>query len=821
MVGKDFQLTFGVDISQLVSGMTAATEAVTASTEAMKGALASVTGAFNLLGQATIAVGAIMAGGTAFKEMVSATVNLNVSSMELGKQFGISATEASQLKVALEEVFVSQDTLSAANSRIARTLNTNEGAFKSLGVATRDQNGNFRSSLDIMLDVNARLLEFKEGTDRNVEAAKIYGRGWQEIMDVLRLTPAVFGEAKAHADALNLTVTQESEASTKAYRSAIVDMHESFDGLFNVIGQSLLPALTAMASWMAGAGVATAKAYEWSILSIKQAWIETKEGVGIAIDAIIDFVKSLAVDMMTYGKVIWDALHFNWDQAKADWKKGTDDEAAIYHQYLTNVQADQNKAAEAMQAAYQKMFGPKQATQAPTGSKDSEGGTGADKGALAALEAQLGEKKNIYNEDQLAHGSMLQFMLSDELAFWQKAYVAAEGHANLRIEIAKKIATANAAIDKEELEGNLADLKLKETAAGQNLQQRLAAERAYAQAVGSAYGLDSTKFAEAEQAILSTQNEINKQKLQIDEIYAKIKRDKEIQEITEEQAALKERLTLNGISNAAYVSQAKALEDRLTEIKRQGVEARNALEQADGQSPLQAAQVDAELQALNTEHQRAMNAITEAGVKKDQQLYQAYENKLASGFANAFSDVISRTTTVSKAFEKMWDGMVQTLIKSLAEMAVKQLAGHLLSLSMNKREAASNAAVAATGAGKAAAQVPYIGWILSPIAMAAVYAAAIAFSAEGGFDIPSGLSPVTQLHPEEMVLPAPIANTIRSAVDSGADGGGDGGGDEIHLHVHAMDSRSFHDYVHTNAGRTAIASALSTSRQRGFAGLRP
>jgi len=49
------------------------------------------------------------------------------------------------------------------------------------------------------------------------------------------------------------------------------------------------------------------------------------------------------------------------------------------------------------------------------------------------------------------------------------------------------------------------------------------------------------------------------------------------------------------------------------------------------------------------------------------------------------------------------------------------------------------------------------------------------FSAEGGFDIPAGLNPVTQLHEQEMVLPKEQANTIRSlghATDA-ASGGGD------------------------------------------------
>jgi hypothetical protein len=215
--------------------------------------------AFGAVGTAAVAFAAIMAGGAAFKEMVSSTVNLNVSSMELGRQFGVSATQASVLKVALGEAFLTQDQFSAAASRITRTLNTNEGAFKSLGVATRDSNGNFRSTLDIMLDVNAKLLTFKEGTDRNIEAVKIYGRSWTEFQEILRLVRGGMTEAAATATALNLVVSKESEAATEAYRAAMNGVHETTEGVFNTIGQALLPSLTSLGEWFRSIGPATLK----------------------------------------------------------------------------------------------------------------------------------------------------------------------------------------------------------------------------------------------------------------------------------------------------------------------------------------------------------------------------------------------------------------------------------------------------------------------------------------------------------------------------------------------------------------------------------
>jgi len=72
-------------------------------------------------------------------------------------------------------------------------------------------------------------------------------------------------------------------------------------------------------------------------------------------------------------------------------------------------------------------------------------------------------------------------------------------------------------------------------------------------------------------------------------------------------------------------------------------------------------------------------------------------------------------------------------------------------------------------------------------------------TAEGGFDIPAGLNPVTQLHEREMVLPASIAEPLRSGIGGGAQAGGD-------IHIHAVDAASFQRLLSNNKG--ALAKAL-------------
>ena len=194
----------------------------------------------------------------------------------------------------------------------------------------------------------------------------------------------------------------------------------------------------------------------------------------------------------------------------------------------------------------------------------------------------------------------------------------------------------------------------------------------------------------------------------------------------------------------------------------------------------------------------------------------------------AFSAMLSRTQNFRQAMNGFFKSMGQTFIQ---EMVRKPLAGMMqrmvqesaiYKMIFGTKEAletaaaaktaatkatettavvSSNAVQAASGAAASQASIPYVGPILAVAAMAAMMAAVMGLmgggggggstttttripSAAGGWDIPTGINPLTQLHENEMVLPAEHAQTIRDMAGQG--GGGDTivinttGGDFIH-----------------------------------------
>jgi hypothetical protein len=84
-------------------------------------------------------------------------------------------------------------------------------------------------------------------------------------------------------------------------------------------------------------------------------------------------------------------------------------------------------------------------------------------------------------------------------------------------------------------------------------------------------------------------------------------------------------------------------------------------------------------------------------------------------------------------------------------------------------------------------------------------------SASGGFDIPAGVNPLTQLHEKEMVLPAHIAEPLRQNLA----GGGGMGGDQVHVHVHTFDAHTFREYLAKPATQGELARATNQMRRNG------
>lgn len=189
-------------------------------------------------------------------------------------------------------------------------------------------------------------------------------------------------------------------------------------------------------------------------------------------------------------------------------------------------------------------------------------------------------------------------------------------------------------------------------------------------------------------------------------------------------------------------------------------------------------------------------------------------------------------SVVDQIAEKWVIGELKTLTEHVMVEGQKTVATEAGVTARTTIEAAGHAASAAAGAASGSAQIlndaykaaagaysaivgiPYVGPILAPIA------AGVAFTAVSAFDVMTSAAggqwqvmrdgQITELHKDEMVLPAWAASPLRNMVSApaGASGSAHGGHPPVHAHIH------LHGEVIDGAGITAWWDKHSTRMAR-------
>jgi hypothetical protein len=263
-----------------------------------------------------------------------------------------------------------------------------------------------------------------------------------------------------------------------------------------------------------------------------------------------------------------------------------------------------------------------------------------------------------------------------------------------------------------------------------------------------------------------------KQKLEIDRNNAEQRSALALAEIDAEEQLSRERQQL-GVQNAQRTLQLEQqFETRRHQIQLQTLQAKRALEMMNpDKNPVTLNQLNLQIEKLEQQHQIRMNAIRRQGFVQQKQHITGLISASTQSMQQSLAGMLSMTTSLSEGMRGMFAGVLNAGTNMLAELAAKWIQQKLMEMVYGKTSALSqigaNAATAGSGAYAATAAIPVVGPAMAPAAAASAYAGALSFtglipSAAGGFDIPAGINPLTQLHEREMVLPAKHADTIRN-----------------------------------------------------------
>lgn len=781
-------LEITADNSAFVKALQDSQEKLKESFEQMRGTVEGLSGAFEKVQKAVLGITSLLAGGAAFKEVLESTVKWAEGSIDLSRALGITTERASVYQAALEHLGISNETLVTASDKVSKQIHANAAAFEKLGVNVKDANGAFRPSVDIIAQVNGKLSAMPNVIERNIMGQQLYGRGWADIRPLLRLTSEEMGQAEERAKSLGLIVGPQGAAQAHAYKEGLADVHLVVTALSQQLGNDLIPVLINTGRIFAESGPKDLAVFSTILKGLAYA------GGTVA----IEFEKM----GMWIGKLAAQAaalVHGDFGAIGAIQKDFNSDLEAL------------NKNADEL---WDKLNRPVPVQKSP----EPEAGPptqdeGGQKSRTGDWQTALQEKKSAYEEAAAAQGQLLEFSKQQEIGYWQQILATTKTTLEEKKQIRAKIAADELAIDKAQLEGSLSALKNDESAHGGNLNARLAADMKYADTVKGIYGVNSKEYADAEKAITATHAAQLKQRLELDQIQIQNARTLAGQQIDVAEAAAKEKYSLEQISLSQLIAVEKNAEAERYALHQQALQQDLALlAQNPNYDPVKYAQVQQQILQAATQHNQQMLKIDQQANSQEIALQKTLQQTMTQGFATAFESIVKGTMTVHQAFTKMLDSVLSSVLQMLAKMLAQYVVSTATQLLLGKQQQASNAATAATGAGASVAAIPFVGWAMAPIEMAAVFAAASGYSASQGFDIPSNLAPQTQLHPKEMVLPADLADRVR-AVTPNADGSGGGRGG-MTLNIKANDAKSFQKQLKSNGSLNKALRDMHRRMQR-------
>jgi hypothetical protein len=756
----------------------------TASAE-MKEGFEGVAGVFEKITGSLGVLTAVLGGGSMFKEAIEATSELEKGSAKLGTQLGISATEGSYLRQALDEIYMSSEDFQAVSAAMVRQLRQHEQSFNDVGIATRDlATGGYRPMLDIMLDVNKHLNDVKAGTDRNIEGQRLYGKSFMDNQRIIKLTGDAMEKGKEQATELGLVVTKQSSEQFGQYRHAMQEVHDVNEGVWNAIGQQLLPTLTQLGELFAEYGPTFVRGFSLAMAEVVTVLATLKIAANVIWDSLALTFNGIYELLAGFANSIGDLLpSIDWEnktikwgdltKAKQSFQAGWDNMQRIGREGVAKIIADSKAGADEIALAWRRGNGTAPATPTP-----NPGGTGNASDDTSKInrvqrwQTELEELKVSLAAQGAAVGEFHEFSKAQEVEYWQKILDTQNVNQREQLELRGKIAQAGIAVAKQQMDAELASYKTAEAAQRQNLDAKLTIAQAYAARVATAYGTDSRQYSEAAREIVAIEQAKQEQLLQLNEIAHQTAERMSLASVDEQESNAQQLVTMGLITQGQLLAQEQQFETQRHQIRAQALAANLALIDPI-RDPVKYSQANALIEAEETQHQTKLNKIRGAAAVDSAKYVKAGADQMASSWAQTLTRMAEGQESFSNGVRDLFAGMVDAFIQQVAQMvaqwAAMQLANLVLGRATAEGQVGSAAAVAGAMGTASFAAAPWPIDLGAPAFGAAMAAAAGSFAvAERGYDVPAGVNPMTQLHAEEMVLPKGLANAVRDMAGGGA-----------------------------------------------------
>lgn len=197
--------------------------------------------------------GALVAGAGLVANQLRNTINQMDALSKAAQRANMPTEEFSRLAyaggladVAIQDLQSSMGRLAKAQGDAQRATSQQARIFDALGIATKDAEGNLRSTYDVFLDFADSFQQMRGSPEIVAAGMNIFGRSFQNLIPLLKDGSQGLRDAGIEAEQLGLVLSTEAGRQAEEFNDNITRLQSALKGMWMEVAQQVLPNLLEM-----------------------------------------------------------------------------------------------------------------------------------------------------------------------------------------------------------------------------------------------------------------------------------------------------------------------------------------------------------------------------------------------------------------------------------------------------------------------------------------------------------------------------------------------------------------------------------------------
>lgn len=256
------------------------------------------TGVAAIAGLTTAAVGA----GTALAASANSVADYGDNIDKMSQKMNMTAEAYQEWDAVMQHSGTSMETMKASMKTLANAAETNNAAFKTLGITEKDlQTMNQQQLFEATI---AGLQNMTDDTERTYVAGKLLGRGATELGALLNTSAEDTQAMRDRVHELGGIMSDEAVKNSAAFKDSLQDLQTSFAGVKNSVMSEMLPSFTSIMDGLAGLIIGEEGAQE----KLTKGMEGIVKNITDALPKILEGFSSLATSIMEVAPELLKAL---------------------------------------------------------------------------------------------------------------------------------------------------------------------------------------------------------------------------------------------------------------------------------------------------------------------------------------------------------------------------------------------------------------------------------------------------------------------------------------------------------------------------------